>query len=101
MCILIFIDTDRIWENPYPGMVRLAGSNFVNQGRVEVYCNGVWGTVCGNGFSSKDRLTICRQLGYNSANSSNVSTIRYRKTMSTFIVLYSTIVKGRPILYRC
>ena len=31
-------------------MIRLQGGNFVNQGRVEVYCNGQWGTICDNGF---------------------------------------------------
>ena len=58
-------DTTRIWDsNPYPGMMRLQGGDFINQGRVEVYCNGQWGTICDNGFSSTDANTICKQLGY-------------------------------------
>ena len=45
-------------------MIRLQGGEYVNQGRVEVYCNGQWGTICDNGFSATDATTICKQLGY-------------------------------------
>ena len=45
-------------------MVRLQGGRYSNQGRVEVYCNGQWGTICANGFDSNDVQTLCRQLGY-------------------------------------
>ena len=59
-------DTTRIWNsNPFNGMIRLQGGDFVNEGRVEVYCNGQWGTICDNGFGSTDAQTICKQLGYN------------------------------------
>ena len=59
-------DTTRIWNNnPYPGMIRLQGGSYSNQGRVEVYCNGQWGTICNNGFSFSDALVLCKQLGYN------------------------------------
>ena len=65
--ITIFVTvTTRIWNNnPFEGMIRLQGGDFVNQGRVEVYCNGQWGTICDDGFSSTDARTICKQLGYN------------------------------------
>ena len=60
-------DTTRIWNsNPFSGMIRLQGGNYSNEGRVEVYCNGQWGTICDDGFSSTDAQTICKQLGYNS-----------------------------------
>ena len=63
--MIIFTDTTRIWDsNPYPGMIRLMGGSYSNQGRVEVYCNGQWGTVCDNGFSGYDARTVCKQLGY-------------------------------------
>ena len=61
----MFIDSTRIWDsNPYNGMIRLQGGNYSNQGRVEVYCNGQWGTICDDGFGSTDANTICKQLGY-------------------------------------
>ena len=63
--LLIIIDTTRIWDtNPYPGMIRLQRGHFVNQGRVEVYCNGQWGTICDDKFGSDDANIICKQLGY-------------------------------------
>ena len=65
--ITIFVaDTTRIWDsNPFEGMIRLQGGSYSNQGRVEVYCNGQWGTICDDGFGSTDAQTICKQLGYN------------------------------------
>ena len=63
--ITTYIDTTRIWDsNPYPGMIRLQGGNFVNEGRVEVYCNGQWGTICDDRFGATEASVICRQLGY-------------------------------------
>ena len=59
-------DTTRIWNSsPFPGMIRLQGGSYSNQGRVEVYCNGHWGTICDDGFGFTDARTICKQLGYN------------------------------------
>ena len=62
---LIIADTNRIWDNPYPLQIRLTRGISVNQGLVEVYCNGQWGTMCHNLFRRNDAITICRQLGYN------------------------------------
>ena len=65
MLLLTVTDITRIWDsNPYPGMIRLQGGEFLNQGRVEVYCNGQWGTICDDRFSSTEASVICRQLGY-------------------------------------
>ena len=46
-------------------MIRLQGGSYSNQGRVEIYCNGQWGTICDDEFNQNDAITICKQLGYN------------------------------------
>ena len=42
--------------------IRLAG-NSLNEGRLEVYHSGVWGTVCDDYFDYIDAGVVCNSLG--------------------------------------
>jgi len=44
--------------------VRLAGSTSSYKGRLEVYRNGVWGTVCDDYFGNVDARVACYTLGF-------------------------------------
>lgn len=45
--------------------VRLRGGPSPFEGRIEVYYNGSWGSVCDKSFDNKDAIVICRMIGVN------------------------------------
>jgi len=44
--------------------VRLVGGPSLQEGRLEVYYNGTWGTVCGNGFTDTAARVVCYMIVY-------------------------------------
>lgn len=44
--------------------VRLRSGITSNQGRVELFLNGTWGTICDDDWGIEEANVICRMLGY-------------------------------------
>ncbi|XP_019499761.1 PREDICTED: galectin-3-binding protein [Hipposideros armiger] len=49
------------------GDMRLADGDAANQGRVEIFYGGQWGTVCDNLWDLTDASVVCRALGFANA----------------------------------
>ncbi|KAK7107812.1 scavenger receptor cysteine-rich type 1 protein M130-like [Littorina saxatilis] len=44
--------------------IRLVNGSSASEGRVEVYRQGSWGTVCDEDFDDRDAVVVCRMMGF-------------------------------------
>ena len=48
------------------GRLRFVNSSYIfsSAGRLEIYLDGHWGTICSVGFGAEEATLACNQLGY-------------------------------------
>ncbi|NWV21098.1 SCAR5 protein, partial [Origma solitaria] len=54
-------------DTPEEGMVRLVNGSGSHEGRVEIFHERRWGSVCDDGWDGKDGDVVCRMLGFRAA----------------------------------
>ena len=57
-------------EDPHP--IRLIGGRNSSEGRVEIYYDGQWGTICDNKWDINDATVVCNSLGFPGAASAPI-----------------------------
>ena len=55
----------KIGDQPYSDTaIRLIGGINKLEGRVEIMYQGIWGTICDEGWDDIDATVVCRELGF-------------------------------------
>ena len=75
--------------------VRLRGSNSSHEGRVEVYHEGEWGTICDDQWGLKEAAVVCRMLNYSTAGKAVRVAYKYYGRVNSSFHIWMDNVKCR------
>lgn len=76
-------------SKPAKPVVRLVDGTSPSQGRVEVFYDGVWGTVCDDGWDSNDANVVCKELGFGNAKKAVQNSMLGKGELETLVLIRS------------
>ncbi|KAK3586776.1 hypothetical protein CHS0354_016951 [Potamilus streckersoni] len=86
----------------YSSQIRLVNGSSCLEGRVEVYYNGSWGTVCDDGWDLYDAVVVCRMLGYSTVGAKAVCCAGFSSNYNLNIFLDDVSCSGyESSIYSC
>ncbi|XP_062601529.1 deleted in malignant brain tumors 1 protein-like isoform X4 [Saccostrea cucullata] len=81
--------------------IRLVNGSFPNEGRIEIKHNGVWGTVCDDGWDKKDAGVVCAMLGFQKDFSSAKSSAFYGEGQGQIWIDEVSCVGDETDIFEC
>ena len=81
--------------------VCLVGGSGPHEGRVEVYHNGTWGTVCGDGWDLRDATVVCRQLGNLKAEAAVLGSARFGAGSGPILFSELSCIGNESVITEC
>ncbi|XP_052266954.1 scavenger receptor cysteine-rich domain superfamily protein-like isoform X1 [Dreissena polymorpha] len=67
-------------------LIRLVNGTSQQSGRVEVFHNDAWGTVCDDSFDDVEAKVICRMLGFGTSNAKSLTGAYYGEGQGKIVV---------------
>ena len=71
---------------PDPNPIRLVGGANELEGRVEIFHDSLWGTICDDYWDISDANVVCNSLGFPGAAAANAS-VRYQLSKYLYILM--------------